>query len=241
MGFDVYSYTNRGGRDYNEDSVGYREKENNGIFVVADGLGGHRYGELASACVCDVLTDGWDGSFDGNPSEWLENRIALSNSRVLDLQAEKNAVLKSTVVVLSICDEKAVWANVGDSRLYYIHRSEICGITNDHSVAFKKYKAGEISRDDIRTDVDQSSLLRAIGNEDRNEPELYEAADNVEPGDAFMLCSDGVWEYITDEEVLIDLLKSENAQKWAELLLLRLMDRIDGENDNLTILTVMIV
>ena len=62
----------------------------------------------------------------------------------------------------------------------------------------------------------------------------------VQEGDAFMLCTDGVWEYISDEEVLIDLLKSESAQQWAEHMLLRLMDRIEGGNDNLTIMTIMI-
>jgi serine/threonine protein phosphatase PrpC len=60
------------------------------------------------------------------------------------------------------------------------------------------------------------------------------------PGDAFLLCSDGVWEYLRDEEILIDLLKARNARKWAELLLLRLMNRISGENDNLTLLALIL-
>jgi serine/threonine protein phosphatase PrpC len=239
MEFDVYEYTNKGGRGYNEDSSGYKIKGTDGIFVVADGLGGHSYGELASATACDTMLQDWEGGFGDDRCEWLKERIALANQRVLELQSEKNAVLKSTIVALAIEDDKAAWANVGDSRLYYIHNDEICSITNDHSVAFKKYKAGEISRDDIRTDADQSSLLRAVGDADRNQPETYESRDVLQAGDAFMLCSDGVWEYISDEEVLIDLLKSENAQKWAELLLMRLMNRIGGDNDNLTIMTVM--
>lgn len=241
MGFDIFDYTNQGGRSYNEDSVAYKVQGNNGIFVVADGLGGHQFGELASATVCGTLTENWNGNLNGNASQWLNDMICASNSAILELQKEKNTVLKSTVVALAIDNGIAYWANSGDSRLYYIHNSEICGITNDHSVAFKKYKAGEITREDLRTDEDQSALLRSIGSEDRFEPELYSAEEYIVPGDAFLLCSDGVWEYLSDEEILIDLMKAENAQRWAELLLLRLMDRINGENDNLTVLTVMVV
>ena len=102
------------------------------------------------------------------------------------------------------------------------------------------YKAGEITKDAIRTHEDQSSLLRSIGGTDRYEPEMYDLGVTLKSGDAFMLCTDGVWEYLSDEEVAIDFLKSCDSKQWAERLLLRLMDRINGENDNLTILTIMV-
>lgn len=241
MKFDVFEYTNQGGRAYNEDSVGHKISGESGIFVVADGLGGHQFGELASACVIDVLADGWKEEFHNEPAIWLKEQIAMANQKVLEYQKEKDTVLKSTVVALAIDAGKAVWANVGDSRLYYLHANEIVSVTNDHSVAFKKYKAGEITRDEMRTDEDQSCLLRAVGSADRSEPEVYDDNVMIESGDAFMLCSDGIWEFISDEEVLIDFLKSENAKQWAEHLLMRVMDRIMGGNDNLTILTLMVI
>ena len=241
MVYNVCEYSNQGGREYNEDSVGHQVIGTNGIFVVADGLGGHQFGELASACVIETLVGDFDGDFNNNPTKWLEEQIKLSNQRILEHQREKSAILKSTVVALAIDNGKAVWANVGDSRLYFIRDRELISITNDHSVAYKKYKAGEISREQIKTDEDQSCLLRTLGGEDRNQPEIYDHNVKVKVDDAFMLCSDGVWEYISDEEVLIDYLKSQNAQEWAENLLLRLMDRINGNNDNLTIMTVMVL
>ena len=67
---------------------------------------------------------------------------------------------------------------------------------------------------------------------------IYEEC--LTPGDAFLLCSDGVWEYLDDEEIVIDLLKSENARQWAEYLLLRMMERLNEGNDNLTLLAVML-
>ncbi len=240
MRFDVYEYTNHGGRDYNEDAVGHKVIGDNGVFLVADGLGGHNFGEVASACVRDTLVNGFGGDFGGNPAGWLEAVVNKANENILAIQKEKNDVLKSTVVALCIENGRAVWGNVGDSRLYYIHNGDIAAYTNDHSVAYKKFKAGEITRDQLRSDEDQSALLRSLGSDDRHEVELYDNGITVVPGDAFMLCSDGVWEFVKDYEVLIDLLKAHNAKEWAELLLLRMMERIQGGNDNLTIQTIMI-
>lgn len=87
---------------------------------------------------------------------------------------------------------------------------------------------------------DQSSLLRSIGGESRNEPEFYNPDGNITPGDAFFMCSDGAWEYLKDGEILIDYCKAADARMWAELLLLRIIDRVPGNHDNLSIITVMV-
>lgn len=240
MRFDIYEYTSCGGREYNEDAVGHSVAGESGVFVVADGLGGHQFGELASACVRDTLLEAFDGGFDRPLGEWLIQQVARANQNILDLQAQKNAVLKSTVAALAVDGKRAVWANVGDSRLYFLRKDKICAVTNDHSVAYKKYRAGEITREQIATDEDQSALLRTLGSEDRNEAEVYDREMEIIPGDAFLLCTDGMWEYIFDEEILIDYLKAHDARQWAELLLLRLMNRITGGNDNLTALTLIV-
>ena len=145
--------------------------------------------------------------------------------------------MKSTIVALLLEDNKAVWSHIGDSRLYYIHNGVLEKITEDHSVALKKYLAGEITRDEIASDDDQSVLLRALGG-DRAIP----ATDSCEisKGDGFMLCSDGVWEHLYDDEVLIDYLKSSSASDWGELLLLRIMQRLSEDSDNLTLITVLV-
>ena len=156
------------------------------------------------------------------------------------MQKEKKKTLKSTMAALAIDGTRAVWAHSGDSRVYYLHRGWLQCVTEDHSVAYKKYKAGEISRDALAWDEDQSMLLRSLGGEERYEPEIRVYEEPVEPGDAFLLCSDGAWEYLRDGEIPIDLLKAENAKRWAELLVLRMMDRITKGNDNLTLLTLML-
>lgn len=237
--FDVFEYTNQGGRSYNEDSIGSSYDERRGIFVVADGLGGHALGEKASAAAVETIISGWDAS-EEDVSEQLKGKIAEANQNILQLQKAENSVMKTTVAALAVNGDQAVWANVGDSRVYFIHRNSLCAYTNDHSVAYMKYKAGEITREQIATDEDQSRLLRSLGSEERNEPDIHVADIPLESGDAFFLCSDGAWEYLMDEEILIDFLESETAEHWTELMLLRIMERVSGENDNLSLLTVIL-
>ena len=138
-------------------------------------------------------------------------------------------------VLLILQGQRAFWAHTGDSRLYRLREGEIASVTEDHSVAYMKYRAGEITRAQIASDEDQSSLLRALGSSPRWKPQTSESG--LRPGDAFLLCTDGFWEYVTDEEILIDRLKAENARDWAERMLLRAAERIPDNNDNMTLMT----
>lgn len=238
MILDSAIYSNVGGREVNEDLAGHAELTDGGLFVLADGLGGHHFGELASKCVVDLLLEAPAPAPEEDLSDWLQRQIGRANEKLLDLQKEKNAAMRSTVVTLAIQGGRASWANVGDSRLYYFHRDSISAITEDHSVAYRKYKAGEISRAQIGQDEDQSRLLRALGNADRCQPDLNGC--DLEAGDAFLLCTDGAWEYLYDEEMLIDLLKAGTAREWIELLLLRVIGRIRPKNDNLSLIAVLV-
>jgi len=238
MILDSFSYTSKGGREYNQDSVGVSELPSGAVYVVADGLGGHLHGEMASKCAVETMLSAEPAPMDGQPA-WLEEQIKRANQEILSLQ-EKHGNMKTTIAALVVNKEQAAWAHVGDSRVYYLHNKAIEAFTADHSVAYKKYLAGEITREQIGYDEDQSSLLRALGNPTRSQPVCFSPEHPVESGDGFLLCSDGFWEYILDEEILIDFLKADNAKTWAELLLLRVMGRIDTGNDNLSVITVML-
>lgn len=238
MKIDSFLYTNTGGRDHNEDAVGQCALPKGGLFVVADGLGGHMYGERASAFVVQSLTEAEPPSDKADVADWLESQIEEANAGLLSLQDETRSNMKSTVVTLLLQGNEARWANVGDSRLYYFHGGELSFVTEDHSVAYKKYKAGEITRAQIATDEDQSSLIRSLGNKERHQPALGGAM--LMPGDGFLLCSDGLWEYLQDGEILIDYLKSDSAEEWAEHLLLRVVARQKPGTDNLSLVTVIV-
>ena len=236
---DIYSFTSRGGREYNEDSVSYAYTPYGAVLVVADGLGGHEGGDVASQKVVEtILAEPLDDN--KNDKDWIRKRLDAANQAILDEQAARANKMKSTVVALKISGTKATWAHMGDSRLYFIHNSTIAAVTEDHSVAYKKYRAGEITRAQLATDEDQSSLLRSLGVRGKLKPDFGETTAPLTAGDGFLLCSDGFWEYLQDQEILFDFLKTNNAQTWAELLLLRLVERVDGTNDNLAVITAMI-
>lgn len=239
---DAYYYTNPGGRENNEDNADYFLDEDCGFFVLADGLGGHRGGADASALVVESMLSSWEEVSGESMKEQLAACISQANEAVLKEQQERGIIMKSTVVALALNEGRAAWAHVGDSRLYHITGGRIYHATQDHSVTYKKYLMGEIRREEINFDEDRSSLLRAVGDSSKCLPTCGEPLNGgtVFPGDAFLLCSDGFWEYLFDEEILIDCLKAESPKQWAELMLLRLIPRMRPGSDNLTLITVFV-
>ena len=234
MKLTAYSYTNQGGRDHNEDSV--RCLTEAGVFVLADGLGGHQCGEVASGLAADVIAAGCAEAAP-TPASLLE-LFQKANEAILDAQKTPGREdMKTTAVALSIQNEKAIWAHIGDSRLYHFSDGAVTPLTRDHSVTYRKYLGGEITYMDICHDDDRSSLLRVLG----KSPCVPETAEKtVKAGDAFLLCSDGFWEYIYDQEMLADRLKAEMPEQWAQLMLLRHIRRTPPGNDNFSLITVFV-
>jgi serine/threonine protein phosphatase PrpC len=236
MKLSAYCYTNQGGREHNEDSVRCFAGEGRGIFVLADGLGGHGCGEVASALAADAICDGIAA---GNPDAGeLCAIFQAANAAIIDRQAVPGQEdMKTTAIALFVASDRAVWAHVGDSRLYRFSGDTLTQVTRDHSVSYMKYLGGEISRMDVYHDDDRPRLLRTLG----REPCRPEAAECVPAeGDAFLLCSDGFWEYVYQEEILADLLKAETPEQWAKLMLLRHIRRTPPGNDNFSLITVFV-
>ena len=231
MRLSAYCYTNQGGRDHNEDSV--RCCAEQGVFVLSDGLGGHGKGEVASALAADVLFEGCAAHPD---PDGLAELFQKANEAVMEGQKVPGQEdMKTTAVALSVAGDLAVWGHVGDSRLYRFSAGTLTQETRDHSVTYMKYLGGEISYMDIYHDDDRSSLLRALGKLPCK-PEAGQA--RLRPGDAFLLCSDGFWEHVYQEEMLADLLKAETPKQWAEGMLLRHIRRTPPGNDNFSLITV---
>ena len=233
MRLSACCYTNQGGRDHNEDSV--RCCAEQGVFVLSDGLGGHGSGEVASALAADILFEGCSAHPD---PDGLAELFQKANEAVMEGQkVPRQEDMKTTAVALSVAGDLAVWGHVGDSRLYRFSGGALSQETRDHSVTYMKYLGGEISYMDIYHDDDRPSLLRALGKLPCK-PEAGQA--ELRPGDAFLLCSDGFWEYVYQEEVLADLLKAETPEQWAQLMLLRHIRRTPPGNDNFSLITVFV-
>lgn len=227
---DIASYTDIGGRARNEDTVRYITRGEDALcLVLADGLGGHGGGELASAAAAESICQGWDGTVN---AERLKALVQDANRRVLAIQTPQCA-MKTTITVLTLAGERAVWAHAGDSRLYYFHDGTLDFQTRDHSAAQLGVLLGDITLDQIRFHEDRSRVLRALGQDD--ELTVETGARELGGGThAFLLCSDGFWEYVLEPEMEEDLAKAAGPEDWLERMRWRLKKRIPADSDNNT-------
>ena len=237
MKLSVYSYTNPGGRPNNEDALLCDWNETRGVFTLADGLGGHLSGEVASdIAVKSLLKTCMEA--EAASEETVEAALLTANEAVLAGQSAPNCEsMKTTAVALLLENGRACWGHVGDSRLYHFSGNTLADITRDHSVTYQKYLGGEISYMDICHDDDRSSLLRSLG-----KPNCRPALGSSEaaPGDAFLLCTDGFWEFVYNEEMLLDRLKAATPEEWAKLMLLRHIRRTPPGTDNFSLIAVFV-
>ncbi len=241
MEFQTYAYTNRGARPQNEDFFGYQVSEKGGVWVVADGLGGHSYGEVASQLAVRSVIDSFNSEFIFSEDS-LRCSIEKANDSILkEQEVNKQHSGIRTTLAAAISDYKQItWANIGDSRLYYFSLSALREVTADHTVSYKAYLAGEIGYEDIRNHEDKSKLLRALGNDKTCKVDVLKKPRTLMSGDAFLICTDGFWEYVYETEMEIDLIKAASPRMWGELMLLRHIKRIKHNHDNFTVMTVFV-
>lgn len=227
---NIASYTDVGGRARNEDTIRYATRGEDALcLVLADGLGGHGGGEKASAAAAECVCRRWDGTVD---SESLKALVREANRQVLAIQTPQCA-MKTTVTVLTLAGGKAVWAHAGDSRIYCFHQRKLVFQTRDHSAAQLGVLLGEITPDQIRFHEDRSRVLRALGQDDELVVETGER--DLDGGEyAFLLCSDGFWEYVLEPEMEEDLAEASGPEDWLERMRGRLKERIPPDNDNNT-------
>ena len=195
-------------RKVNQDAFGRFDDPNRGeiFLVVADGLGGHRGGEVASRMAVDFLGQNvFEG--DADPPTRLHESIARANDSVL-LAARDDLALDgmgTTVVYLLLCENgRSYVAHVGDSRLYRLRSGRIEAVTEDHSLVATLVREGVLTEDEARIDSRRNQILRALGV--RDDLEIDVAPIELQPGDTYLLCSDGLHGMLEDEEIF-DLAK----------------------------------
>lgn len=223
------SYTDTGGRPHNEDTVRLAWQKGGLCLVVADGLGGHGGGGLASAAAAEVICGGWDGQVS---EEALARLIQQAHQRVLSLQTRACA-MKTTVTALEADGRQAAWAHAGDSRIYHFVNGTLVFQSRDHSASQIAVMLGTITPDQIRFHVDRSRVYRALGQDGELKVESHGEA--LAPGHhAFLLCSDGFWEYVYEEEMAEDLAAAASPEDWLTRMRARLAARVPDNNDNNT-------
>lgn len=226
-------YTDIGGRSCNEDSARVRQWADATCAVVADGLGGHGGGDKASALAADVLISGWDGSI---ATETLDQLIHKAHEAILPLQT-RQCPMKTTMVALTVRPGLAAWAHVGDSRLYHFAGGQLVFQTKDHSASQIAVALGQITVDQIRFHEDRNRVFRAVGQSSPLSVETHE--EPLAPGfHAWLLCTDGFWEYVLEPEMQADLAAASSPEQWLTLMSRRLQARAKPGNDNNTAVAV---
>lgn len=221
-----------------------RSSERGRIFAVADGMGGHNGGEVASRLACQGLDEYYQRSISGQPpwsafvlSRHLEETV-LRIDRLLRLQGFRNAALAdmgTTLSCLVITSEHTIIAHVGDSRIYRLRRGYLTCLTTDHTFVQDMIFEGEIDPKNAAKHPMRHFLTRAVGT-----PESLDQADvRVDPlkgGDRFLLCSDGLFNSLRAEQIANTLSKSWPTRRIAATLVSEAL--YAGARDNITALVV---
>lgn len=226
----VCKYSDKGGRCSNEDAVGISDN----IFVLADGLGGHSFGEIASSKVVEYLLGCTEISDISNNA--MHNIINEVNGYIMREKAAASVYgdMASTVVAAFVKDGHFNYFNVGDSRMYYFRNGKIFIQSKDHSMTQLSVDMGEISREKMRFHEDRNKLTKVLGLSENLKINQKFEPFKIMRDDAFLLCSDGFWEYISEKQMIKLLHKSKTPNKWLEAMLKVILHKAKEGNDNLS-------
>lgn len=239
---EYYLLSKTGDREINEDSAAVYETDRGFVCIVADGLGGHERGEVASTLVKEegiTLFAQMSKAASFSLETYLKQCFQDGQQKLLQLQRETAGEMKTTMVVLASMDDCLQWGHIGDSRLYQFQRGKLVRRTLDHSVPQLLVMSGEIKEKQIRGHEDRNRLLRVMGTE-WTEPK-YELAEQQEAqdGQAYLLCSDGFWELIEEKKMEKCLRRAKTPKEWVELMEQEMLrDRSNNDRDNYTAIAV---
>jgi serine/threonine protein phosphatase PrpC len=206
-----------GDRQSNQDAKANARQGGLACFVISDGAGGHKGGEVASSLVVKAIIDSFlqELSFGVRALQFYVSQalaqVALSkksNPPLADMSATMAAVL------IDNDNRCALWAHLGDTRIYFFRDKKINRVTRDHSLVQQFVDAGYCPPEALRTHPQRSVLYAAIGTDGETPPEVTRDVISLQEGDAFLLCTDGFWEWITEIEMEQTLRRAITVDDW---------------------------
>ena len=220
-------------RLHNEDA--FYSSDDNGVWFVADGVGGHNAGDFASQSLVDAISQFNPESNLDDSVDALESIIHQTNSMLIQKASEidESAVIGSTLVLMVAHKSDAVLLWAGDSRIYRIRGEEIELLTHDHSLINEMIKNGDLDPKDLDSYPESNKITRAVGFIKTLDLDLRKLS--ILPGDRYILCSDGLTKYLDDKEILSTSLGDTVASS-TQKLLQKALDA--GGTDNVTIQTI---
>jgi protein phosphatase len=238
-------------RSHNEDSVA--ADASIGVAVLADGMGGYNAGEVASGMATTVLTtelqhllaSGEAGGMDGDAGREraesiLRSEIAKANASIFQAAQSQPqyAGMGTTLVVALFYDNRVTVAHIGDSRVYRLRGDDFAQITKDHSLLQEQIDSGMITPEQARFSQNKNLVTRALGIDPTVDPEVREYA--TQPGDLWLLCSDGLNDMVSDEDIAMTLQALSSNLKLASQQLVQ-MANDNGGRDNVSVVLVRVV
>jgi PPM family protein phosphatase len=228
-------------RQHNEDSVGVlTNRHGDYLAVVADGMGGHRAGDVASGMTIDILKEQWNTADKMETAEqaeqWLKRHITDVNEKVFSYSREhQECEGMGTTVVGAVCTDLFITvANIGDSRGYIFNESGLHQLTEDHSLVNELVRSGQISKEDAEHHPRKNVLLKALGTESNVSMDIKTIV--FEEQDILFLCSDGLSNKVSEGE-LLEVVSSELSLEEKGQKLIDLANEYGGE-DNITLVIV---
>ena len=245
MRYESSGHTHIGRRPENEDALWYDEEL--GVFTVADGMGGHKGGALASKLAVASIADVFEQARNGLEVTWplgldstvhfeeslVDLAVRSANRAICSRRSDKVKRMGSTVAILVLRDDKAIVAHVGDSRVYRLRDGELEQLTEDHSL-YNELRLSGAPNLPPRSEFAMGNVItRALGRPDNGEPDVLVA--DVREGDVFLLCTDGLSEVLTPE-IMAAVLDSLSPDAAAKVLVNQAFR--EGSRDNITALVV---
>lgn len=225
-------------RSVNEDDGGiFFNTSGQMLIMVADGMGGHKAGEVASQLAVTCIQQAWQQVEEmTTPKEaeaWLEQVIDKMNQSIYARsQKEQELEGMGTTVVLSVCLEESITiAHIGDSRAYLFSDNEFKQLTNDHSLVNELIRTGQITKGDAEQHPRKNVLVRAVGTDERVNPDI--GTVGWSEGDCLLLCSDGLTNKVSDEELTKLFQRFEQLEEMTKELIHLANER--GGEDNITL------
>lgn len=225
-------------RPLNEDSYFVSEPDQSGtvLAIVADGMGGHNAGEVASGKAVGIVQKDVLGKCGKNAKDVLVKAVNDANREIYEMSVNaRNLSGMGTTMTACVAEEHNVTAvQVGDSRLYLIRGEKITQITKDHSLVEMLLENGKITKEEARRHPQKNIITRAVGTDKTVEADIYEF--RAEAGDVILLCSDGLVNMVEDEEILSVINLSETLSDAANKLVAEA--ETAGGTDNITVILI---
>lgn len=205
MKFTIYQNSRQGPRQYNQDRLAYSYSKDALLLVLADGMGGHRNGEIAAHLAVKTLTEAFERLAVptlSSPAKFLIDHIQQVHDMIENVtQSEELIESPRTTIVAAIIQRGYLYcAHVGDSRLYHFRNGHLLFRTEDHSVVQSLYKKGMISKEEMATHPYKNKIYNCVGGETPPQIDLSDRHELLE-GDTVLLCTDGVWGVLDDQRI----------------------------------------